>query len=73
MRVTDGTHSERLEPMAGSVYVGAYERAGTYTVIVSHPGYRQWQRMGVVVERDECHVIPEAVEARLTPGSDTGR
>lgn len=65
VRVTDGTYSETLTAHDG-VYSGAHERAGTYTVVVSHPRYEQWQRLGVVVERDECHVIAEAVEARLT-------
>ena len=64
VRVTDGSHSENLAGMDGT-YSGAHERAGTYTVVVSHPDYRQWQRAGIVVERDECHVITEAVEARL--------
>ena len=64
VRATDGTHSENLTGFEG-VYSGAHERAGTYTIVVSHPDYRQWQRAGVVVERDECHVITEAVEARL--------
>lgn len=65
VRVTDGTHSENLAEFDG-VYSGAHERAGTYTIVVSHPDYRQWQRAGVVVREDECHVITEVVEARLT-------
>lgn len=68
VRVTDGSFSQMLEAMAGTgVYGGVYERPGTYTVVVSHPGYQQWQRAGVEVESDECHVITEQVEARLTP------
>lgn len=66
VRVTDGDHSEMLDPIGGT-YAGAYERPGTYTIVVSHPGHQQWQRAGVTVGRDECHVIPEHVEARLTP------
>ena len=66
VRVTDGTYSATLDAFDGT-YSGAHERPGTYTVVVSHPDYQQWQRLGVVVERDECHVITEAVEARLTP------
>ncbi len=64
VRVTDGTYSATPEPF-DSIYSGAHERAGTYTVIVSHPDYQQWQRLGVMVERDECHVITEPLEARL--------
>ena len=66
VRVTDGEYSEMLNPIEGT-YVGAYERAGTYTVVVSAPGHAQWQRIGVTVGRDECHVVAEQVEARLTP------
>ena len=65
VRVTDGSHAENLAEFDG-VYSGAHERAGTYTIVVSHPGYQQWQRAGVVVEEDECHVITEQVEAQLT-------
>lgn len=65
VRATDGTHSENLTGFEG-VYSGAHERAGTYTIVISHPAYQQWQRAGVVVREDECHVITELVEARLT-------
>lgn len=66
VRVTDGTFTETLTALPGSgVYSGVYERPGTYTVIVSHPDYAQWQRAGIVVGRDECHVITEEVAARL--------
>ena len=65
VRVTDGAFSENLAGFEGT-YSGAHERAGTYTIIVSHPDYQQWQRAGVVVGEDECHVITQQVEARLT-------
>ena len=48
--------------------VAAGERAGTYTVTVVHPGYRDWQRPSVVVAADECHVIPVPLEARMVRG-----
>ena len=44
---------------------GAGERAGTYDVIVTRPGYAQWQTHGVRVARDECHVKTVLLEARL--------
>ena len=43
----------------------AYERAGTYTVTVTRPGYRTWSRSNVEVTRDQCHVIPVRLVARL--------
>ena len=61
--ISDG-FSENLSEFDGS-YSGAHERAGTYTVVISHPDYRQWQRAGIVVEEDECHVSTQAVQARL--------
>jgi hypothetical protein len=65
VRATTGDYAENLAEFDGQ-YSGAHERAGTFTVVVSHPDYQQWQRAGITVERDECHVITEAVEARLT-------
>jgi hypothetical protein len=44
---------------------GAGERAGTYDVIVTRRGYSPWQAHAVKVERDECHVKPAYLEARL--------
>jgi len=39
-----------------SLVSGVHERAGTYRVEVSIPGYRDWIREGVRVEQDQCHV-----------------
>ncbi len=47
----------------------AHERAGTYTVVVRNPGYRDWRATGVRVTRDECHVITQTLTARLEPNS----
>ena len=46
---------------------GAGERAGTYDVIVTRPGYVQWRAHGVRVAKDECHVKTVFLEARLRP------
>ena len=43
----------------------AYERPGTYAVIVRHPDYREWQRSGVLVTKDECHVQTVRLQAEL--------
>lgn len=45
--------------------VSAGERPGTYTVTVRKAGFRDWQRTGVVVTADECHVHPVDLTARL--------
>jgi hypothetical protein len=42
-----------------------WERAGTYTVEVTAPGYAPWTRSGVLVAEDECHVIGVLVAAKL--------
>ena len=44
---------------------GAYERAGTYEVIVAKAGYTTWRKRNVTVERGECHVMTVRLEARL--------
>ncbi len=46
---------------------GAYERPGTYVVTVEHPDYRTWQRAGVRVREDECHVETIRLRADLQP------
>lgn len=43
----------------------AEERPGTYDVTVERPGYRVWQRTGVRVLRDECHVKTVSLTALL--------
>lgn len=43
----------------------AYEKAGTYTVTVTKPGYKPWSQQGIVVGRDQCHVIPQRITAKL--------
>lgn len=67
----DGSYSETLESgPADSVSVhGAGERAGTYTIIVTRPGYAAWTSPPVTVTADECHVHPEVVQARLAPAT----
>lgn len=46
-----------------------YERTGTYTVRVRRPGYALWEREGVRVTRDQCHVVTARVRARLQSSS----
>ena len=51
----------------GLPLVSAGERAGTYAVTVRKAGFRDWQRSGIVVTADECHVHPVKLTARLQP------
>jgi len=50
-----------------SLIGGAYERAGTYRVELSAPGYRDWAREGVQVPQGQCHVESARVVALLVP------
>jgi hypothetical protein len=43
----------------------AGERAGTYDLTIRSPGYRDWTRTGVEVTKDQCHVRPVTLTARL--------
>jgi hypothetical protein len=67
----DTADIDRLPPPADNdtIYHGpfemAFERAGTYEVEVSPPGYRQWTQTGVEVTQDECHVDGMVLNARM--------
>jgi hypothetical protein len=45
------------------------ERAGTYTVQVTKPGYSLWERRNVQVDDSGCHTEQVRLSARLEPGS----
>jgi hypothetical protein len=65
--VTDGSFTQSVAnqpPGAPSFYL-AYERAGTYDVVVNVPGYQEWKTTGAVVKRDACHVITVPLAANL--------
>ncbi len=62
----DNEYSETLESFTGSnTFVGAYERVGTYTIIVSKDGFATKTSDPVIVDKDRCHVITETVEVLL--------
>ena len=67
VEVRDGSYVDTLPPFGPSEYSGAGERPGTYSVKVQRGGYRVWQRNGIRVREDECHVINVQVQARLQP------
>lgn len=50
-----------------SDFIGlALERAGTYTVVVVRPGYARFEKRGIKVTHDACHIQPVEVVALLT-------
>ncbi len=62
----EGTFADTLLSVVDSVWVGVAERAGTYRLDVSVPGYVNWSRTGIVVtQKDECHVQTTDVVVRL--------
>jgi len=66
VRVTAGTFSDTLVALPpDSLYSGVHERPGEYAMAVTRSGYQPWQRSGVEVGRDECHVITHVDTARL--------
>jgi hypothetical protein len=49
------------------MFVGATERAGTYTVVVSAPGYESATLTNVRVVQGECHVERTTFTVSLSP------
>lgn len=66
----DGSYSETLEQFPNEevpVFIGAWERVGTYVVTVSKEGYQTFTSQPIVVTADVCHVIPELLTVELQP------
>ena len=67
---TDGSYidivSEASVYALQGIYL-AYERPGTYAVLVTATGYELWDTAGVRVRMNGCHVEPRSLEARLGP------
>ena len=62
----EGTTTDTLAGQ-DSVVSGAFERPGSYRIELTAPGYRPWTREGVVVKKDECHVLTERLRALMVP------
>ena len=72
VEVRDGSFVETLSPGQDGFVTqlqrwGVYERAGTYTIEVRRSGYATLTLAGIVVGRDQCHVITRTIQANLTP------
>lgn len=69
---SDGAFVDTLQAFVEGVpYVGAFERAGRYTVVAELEGFETWSRENVLVEDDGCHVATREVTARLAPAGGT--
>ncbi len=62
-----GSFTETLQTQSAidPLFVGAYERQGTYTVTVSKEGYQTYTSAPFTVSRDECHVITKQLTVAL--------
>ncbi|MHC4090564.1 MAG: carboxypeptidase-like regulatory domain-containing protein [Planctomycetota bacterium] len=67
LTLTDGAYSETMEELAEGEYAGAGERAGTYTLVVGADGFEPATIEGIIVDADECHVIPQVRAVTLSP------
>ena len=73
--VRDGAFKDSVSHPSGAPELNALplltagERAGTYQVSVSKPGYLPWSRSNVRITANECHVNPASITALLQPAS----
>ena len=75
--LSDGAYTERMRPGGSDItstgafvlvsFAGGDERVGTYKVHIEKAGYQPWEKTGIVVERDVCHVIGVNLRADLIP------
>lgn len=68
LTLTEGAYSETMMELGDfqpGVYVGAGERAGTYTLTVDADGFETAVIEDIVVDADICHVIPVTREVSL--------
>jgi hypothetical protein len=73
--VRDGAFKDSVSHPSGRPELNAFplltagERAGTYQISVSKPGYLPWSRSSVRITANECHVNPVSVTALLQPST----
>lgn len=64
--VQDGTYRDSTNGFPGANSLGsAWEREGVYAVTVRADGYAVWNKSGVRVQSDECHVKAVTIPAKL--------
>lgn len=69
LTLSEGGFTEVMQPFPTGDYVGAGERAGTYTLTATAPGYQSQTITDIVVTADECHVRGVHLDVRLLPAS----
>jgi hypothetical protein len=67
----DGNYAETLEEVFdgnnSSIFIGAWERAGSYTITVTKVGFKTFTSPAIQVTADQCHVIERQVRVNLEP------
>ena len=63
---SDYTEPMMESPSGSGTFVGAGERAGRYRLIVTAGGFVQKVIDEIVVEADQCHVIPVNLDVELS-------
>jgi hypothetical protein len=67
LTLSEGGYSEVMQFIVTGDYVGAGERAGTYTLTATAPGLESRTISDIVVTADECHVRGVHVAVVLQP------
>lgn len=66
----EGDYSETLQLLTWdntAVFLGAWERKGTYDVTVTKDGYQTFTSAPITVTADICHVIPVEFTVEMIP------
>lgn len=70
LTLVEGDYTEimiEIDPMGQlGVYVGAGERAGTYSLTIEADGFALVTIDDIAIDADECHVIPVGLTLSLT-------
>ena len=68
--IKDGNYEEVLTRLESDVpFLGAGERAGTYFLTITSNAYKTFISEPIIVEANECHVIPVVKTIQLEPTS----
>ena len=63
-----GDYFEELQRYTGdSVFVGLFERPGTYEITITKESYKQLILDSIRIDADECHVITVVKDALIYP------
>jgi hypothetical protein len=68
LTLTDRAYVETMQLIPTGDYVGAGERAGTYTLTAAAPGFETKMIADLEVTADECHVQGIHLDVALPPG-----